>query len=170
MKKIFIILNIILILTLTGCSLGNNPTSKVEDLLSKYQMLDQDIKDEIEIVVTSEDLTEEQQNRYRKLLEKQYRNLTYEIKDEEEDGNKATITTQIEVLDYKKAITMTNSIYDNITNYSNEDYNDTKLDNLEAMKETVVYTIDFTLTKDIDGNWNLDSLDNDIIKKMQGMY
>jgi len=65
---------------------------------------------------------------------------------------------------------MTNSIYDNITNYSNEDYNDTKLDNLEAMKETVVYTIDFTLTKDIDGNWNLDSLDNDIIKKMQGMY
>jgi len=133
-------------------------------------MLDQDIKDEIEIVVTSEDLTEEQQNRYRKLLEKQYRNLTYEIKDEEEDGNKATITTQIEVLDYKKAITMTNSIYDNITNYSNEDYNDTKLDNLEAMKETVVYTIDFTLTKDIDGNWNLDSLDNDIIKKMQGMY
>ena len=46
MKKI--ISMFILLLLLVGCSLSNTPNSKVEELLSKYQMLDSDIKEGIE--------------------------------------------------------------------------------------------------------------------------
>ncbi len=169
MKKILIIL--VLTFSLFGCSsLGNSPTSKVEDLLTKYQMLDKDIKNEIEAVVDKEDLTDEQKDRYTKLLEKQYKNLSYEVKDEKEDGNLATITVEIEVLDYRKAIVETDSQYSIQTDYSTLEYNNTKLDNLEAIKDNIVYTIEFKVTKDEDGNWSLNQLSTDDLKKIQGMY
>ena len=80
MKKIISIF--IFLLLLVGCSLSNTPTAQVEDLLSKYQMLDNDIKAGIDDVVEGETLTTEQQDRYRKIIEKQYKNLMYEVKDE----------------------------------------------------------------------------------------
>ena len=155
---------------LVGCSLSNSPTSKVEDLLSKYQRLDSDIKDGINDVIETESLNNTQKERYRKLIEKQYKNLTYQIKDEKVDGNTAIITAEIEVMDYKKAVTDTNSKYQGLDNYTVEEYNDTKLDNLEKTKEKVTYTIDFEVTKDDSGNWKLSSLDNETIKKIQGMF
>ena len=42
MKKIVSLF--IFLLLLVGCSLSNSPTSKVEELLNKYQTLDSDIK------------------------------------------------------------------------------------------------------------------------------
>ena len=168
MRKI--ILMFIFLLLLVGCSLSNTPTAQVEDLLSKYQMLDDDIKDGIDDVVEGESLTIEQQNRYRKLIEKQYKNLSYEVKDEEIDGDIATITVEIEVMDYKKVVNETNDIYQGRGDYTVEEYNNTKLDNLENAKDKVTYTIDFEVIKDEDGNWKLSSLDSETIKKIQGMY
>ncbi len=168
MKKILTIF--LFMFLLVGCSLSNSPTSKVEDLLSKYQRLDSDIKDGINDVIETESLNNTQKERYRKLIEKQYKNLTYQIKDEKVDGNTAIITAEIEVMDYKKAVTDTNSKYQGLDNYTVEEYNDTKLDNLEKTKEKVTYTIDFEVTKDDSGNWKLSSLDNETIKKIQGMF
>lgn len=168
MKKIIYIFGFLLLLV--GCSLSNVPTSKVDDLFNKYQTLDSDITNGIDSVIESENLTDSQRERYRSLLEKQYRNLSYEIKDERIDGNNATITVQIEVLDYKKAINDTTSYYKDMENYTVEDYNDTKLTNLEHVKDKVTYTIDFELVKDKNNNWNLSSLSNETIKKIQGMY
>ncbi len=102
MKKILTIFMFLLVLV--GCSLSNSPTSQVEDLLNKYQKLDSDIKSGIEEVVNEENLTDNQKDRYRKLIEKQYKNLTYQVTDERVDGDKAVITTEIEVMDYKKAV------------------------------------------------------------------
>ena len=82
MKKI--ISMFIFLILLVGCSLSNTPTAQAEDLLSKYQMLDNDIKAGINDVVMGESLTQEQQERYRKIIEKQYKNLMYEIKDEDD--------------------------------------------------------------------------------------
>ena len=168
MKKIVIFF--ISAFLLVGCTLGNNPTSKVEELLGKYQRLENEIKDEIEVVLSSEDLTDIEKDRYRKLLEKQYKNLTYEIQNEREDGNKAIITTQIEVIDYKKAIRQTDTYYATNKNYTKEEYNNTKLINLENMKEKVVYTIEFSVTKDNNGVWSVDGLSDMEKKKIQGMY
>lgn len=168
MKKIMSIF--IFLLLLVGCSLSNTPTAQVEDLLSKYQMLDDDIRAGIDDVVQGETLTTQQQDRYRKLIEKQYKNLSYEVKDEEIDGDTAIITVEIEVMDYKKVVNETNDTYQGRNDYTVEEYNDTKLDNLEDAKEKVTYTIDFEVVKDDDGNWKLSSLDNETIKKIQGMY
>lgn len=168
MKKISIIF--VLLLLLVGCSLSNTPTSKVEDLLSKYQRLDNDIQSGIDDVINNENLNQSQKERYKKLIENQYKNLSYEIKNEKIDGSTAIITTEIEVLDYKKTINETNNTYANIDNYSVEQYNNTKLDNLEKIKDKVTYTIEFEVKKDKDDNWNLSSLSNETIKKIQGMY
>lgn len=168
MKKIISIF--IFLLLLVGCSLSNTPTAQVEDLLSKYQMLDSDIKTGIEDVIKQETLTEDQKERYRKIIEKQYKNLTYEVKDEQTDGDIAIIKTEIEVLDYKKSVNEINSMYQGRNDYTIEEYNNAKLDALEAVKDKVTYTIDFNVIKDEDGNWKLSSLNNEAIKKIQGMY
>ena len=168
MKKILSLF--IFLLLLVGCSLSNSPTSKVEDLLIKYQMLDKDIKDGIEEVVNEETLTSNQKERYRKIIEKQYKNLTYQVKEEKIDGDTSTITTEIEVIDYKKAINEAVSKYQGKTDYTIEEYNNTKLVALEKAKEKVKYTIEFEVKKDNNDNWKLSSLSNETIKKIQGMY
>ena len=145
MKKILGLFMFLLLLV--GCSLSNSPTSKVEDLLSKYQRLDSDIQSGIDSVIEDENLTEKQKDRYRKLIETQYKKLTYQIKDEKIDGDTATITTEIEVLDYKKAINETTDYYRDKEDYTVEEYNNTKLDNLEKIKDKVTYTIDFEVKK-----------------------
>ena len=80
MKKIISIF--IFLLLLVGCSLSNSPTSKVEDLLTKYQTLDKDIVNGINSIIEEENFTSIQKDRYKKIIEKQYKNLTYEIKNE----------------------------------------------------------------------------------------
>lgn len=168
MKKIVSLF--IFLLLLVGCSLSNSPTSKVEEFLNKYQTLDSDIKSGIDDILKEENLTDSQKERYRKVIEKQYRNLSYEIKNERIDGDTATITVEIEAMDYKKEVNDTNNYYQGIDNYTVEDYNNTKLDKLEKAKDKVKYTIDFEVKKDGNGNWKLSSLSNETIKKIQGMY
>lgn len=168
MRKIISIF--IFLILLVGCSLSNSPTSLVEELLSKYQRFDSDIESGISNVLDDENLTSTQKERYKKLLENQYRNLSYEIKDERIDGDVATISTEIKVINYKKAINDTYNYYQGKNDYTLEEYNDTKLDNLEKEKEKVTYTIDFDVKKDKDGNWKISSLSNEAIKKIQGMY
>lgn len=168
MKKILAVF--VFLVLLVGCSLANTPTSKVEELLTKYQTLDKDIKTGIDEVIDEEVLTSKQKDRYRSLIEKQYKGLTYQVKNERIDGDRATITTEIEVLDYKKAVNDAVSKYQNITDYTVEEYNNSKLDALEKIKDKVKYTIDFEVIKDKNGNWKLSSLSNETIKKIQGMY
>ena len=114
-----------------------------------------------------QNLTDTQVERYKKLLEDQYRNLTYEIKNEKIDGDHAIVTVQIEVIDYKKSIS--DLTYDS-TKYTKESYDDAKLDLLEKAKDKVTYTLELGVTKDKNNNWRLDSLSNADIKKIQGMY
>ena len=158
----------IFLLLLVGCSLSNTPTSKVEDLLNKYQRLDSDIEKGIDTVVGEESLTGVERDRYKKIIEKQYKNLTYQIKDETYNGDVCTVTTEIEVLDYKKIINEVNNNYQN-KNYTKEEYNNEKLDKLEKTKDKVKYTIDFKVKKE-NNNWTLEALDDDTIKKIQGTY
>ena len=168
MKKIIFVFAFLFLLV--GCSLSNSPTSRVEDFLTKYQTLDKDIMDGINNVVGEETLTPSQAERYRDLIEKQYKNLSYEVKDERYDGNNATITVEIEVLDYKKTINEVSVLFLQKDDYTVEEYNDAKLNALEDVNERILYTIDFDVNKDSNGNWRLASLSNDTIKKILGMY
>lgn len=147
--------------------MANTPTSKVEELFTKYQKVDGDISTSIGKVLKEQNLTNDHQSRYRKLLEKQYKNLNYEIKEELVDGNTATVLTEIEVTDYKKAIS---DLYFDSSVYTKDSYDEEKLNRLEGTKDKVKYTLELTLTKDNDDKWKLDALTNEQIKKIQGMY
>jgi len=166
MKKKILIL-VLPILLLIGCSMGNTPTSKVEDLFSKYQKLDKDIDNGINSILEEQNLSEAQKDRYRDILEKQYKNLVYQIKEEVIDGDNATVTAEIEVTDLKKSI---NDLVFDSNIYTKETFDEEKLNRLENAKDKVKYTLELGLTKDSDGNWNLDALTNEDIKKIQGMY
>lgn len=152
---------------LVGCTMGNSPTSRVEDLFTKYQKLDEDISMGIDNVVNQQDLTKDHKERYRKLLERQYNNLSYEIKDELIDGDNATVLVEIEVVDYKKAIS--DLTFDS-DSYTKESYDEEKLGRLEKAQDKVKYTLEVKVKKDNDGNWKVEALTPEQIKKIQGMY
>lgn len=168
MKKKIILFALPILLVLVACTMANTPTSKVEDLFTKYQTLDDDIDDGIESILDEQNLSNTRKDRYRKILENQYQNLTYQVKDEIIDGNTATVIVEIEVLDLKK--TISDLVYDSTIYETKEIYDEEKLNRLEAAKDKVKYTLDLTLTKDDDDEWTLDALSNEDIKKIQGMY
>ena len=166
MKNKIFLLGVIIFL-LVGCGMANTPTSIVESLFSKYQKVDDDIKKGIDSILDEQELTDTHRDRYRKLLEKQYQNLSYEIKEEKIDGDNAIVTVEIEVIDYHRAVadlTFDSSVY------SKESFDEEKLNRLESMNDKVTYTLELTLTKDTDGVWRLNALDNEQTKKIQGMY
>ena len=158
------------ILVLVGCSLGNTPTSKVEELLGKYQKNDEEIKLEIDEMLENENMTEKQMSRYKELILKQYQGLSYDVKEEEINGDLATVKVQIEVLDYRSAVSRVEDEYAGRTNYDDDEYTNKKLDYLEDVSDKVQYTIEFTCTKDSSGEWQLNNLTNVDIQKIQGMY
>ena len=166
MKKKLILFIAILFL-LVACSMSNTPTSKVEALFSKYQSLDTDISRGIDNILDEQNLTDENRLRYRNLLEKQYKNLSYEITDEKIDGNNATVTVTLDVLDYRSSIS--DLTFDS-TIYTKETFDNEKLNRLENTNNKVTYTLEFTLTKDEEGSWHLNALTNEQIRKIEGMY
>ena len=180
MKKILAFFTLFLVLA--GCSLSeidNTPTKKVEAFFNNYQTLDQDVLDDLDVVIAKEtNFTTEQKETYRDILKKHYQNLTYEIKGETVNGNKATVEVEIEVTDFYKV--MNNSEqdisdnYDDLlgegSNYDQSKYIDYRLSLLKNAKDTVKYTLNLTLTKNNDGDWVLDDLDDIEEQKILGMY
>lgn len=164
MKKIFLIVVIFSLSMLTGCSLGNTPTAQVEDFLSKYQMLDDDISVSYTNMTTDTNLSQDTKERYEDVIREQYRNLSYEVKEESIDGETATVTVQIEVIDYKKIISKYNK-----NDYEIEEYHNLILDDLEDGKEKITYTIEFMLTKGTDDKWQVNDLSPTDREKLLGI-
>ena len=166
-KKLLLFALPILFIILVGCEMANTPTSKVEDLFTKYQKLDTDIDNGIDNILEEQNLSESQKERYRKILENQYKNLTYQIKEETIDGDNATIIAEIEVTDLRKSVE--GLVFDS-TVYTKETFDEERLNRLEQAKDKVKYTLDLTLTKGSNDEWKLNALTNEQIKKIQGMY
>lgn len=162
MKKIYLL--IIPILFLVGCSIANTPTTIAEDYLTKHQMLDKSININYNKITTDTNLSQSIKDRYKDAIEKQYRDLSYEVKNEKIDGNTAKVTVQIKVKDYKQAFTK----YDK-NDYSLEDYHEQVLNTIETIKDKTTYTIDFILTKDNKGNWQLNAIPNEVEEKLLGI-
>lgn len=180
MKKFFTFLTVSLILT--GCSIGedmsNTPTKRVEEYLNNYQTLDSNVLAKLDAIVNNEEVFDEDQKiTYRDILKKHYQDLTYTIKEETVNGDKATVETEIEVTDYTKALKEAESY--RTTNESeflddNEEFNETKfnsyrLELIKDSKERVKYTIYFSLTKEND-EWVLDDLTESEEEKILGIY
>lgn len=185
MKRNLLILSSLFVISivLTGCSLGKNmsntPTKRVEEYLGNYQTLHSNVIEKIESVVGLETtFTDTQKETYKEALKKHYQDLTYEIKEETVNGDKATVEAEIEVNDYSKvlkeaeAYKQTNADEFKLTDGSFDEakYNDYKLDKIKDAKDRVKYTIYFSLTKNTDGKWELDDLTETEENKILGIY
>jgi len=111
------------------------------------------------------------------LNEKHYQNMTYKIKEEEIDGDKAEVTVEIKVTDFRYALQDAN-IYlnehpeefnDDKGNYDPSKYIDYRLQKLNETKDTVTYTIELQLTK-VDETWKVDTPDVETLDKINGIY
>ena len=177
MKKIFLLL-VIGVILLTGCNnLMNTPTKKVELLLSKYQKKDEEVLIQLgDTILMDTVLNKDQKDNYKSLMERQYSNLMYKIKDEVIDGKTAVVETEIEVYDYNKAIKDSEDyLLANQDEFmegkmvSTTKFNDYKIDNMQKMNDRVTYTINFTLSK-IDEEWVVDDLTETERLKIHGLY
>ena len=179
MKKIIALISLLFIFT--ACSLSdidNTPTKKVEALFNNYQTLDKLVLDDLDLIIAKENnYTSEQKDKYRDILKKHYQDLTYEIKDETVNGDKATVEVEIEVTDFHKAIEDSkkylkenrDEFLDSNNNYDESKYIDYELKKLKDTDETVKYTLSLTLTKK-DKEWVLDDLSDEDEEKILGMY
>lgn len=178
MKKIFLVLFLILVV---GCgNMMDTPTKKVETLLSKYQTEDKEVLDQLDKVVEEAGtLNDEQQKKYRDLMKRQYQNLSYKIKNETEDGDNATITVEIVVYDYGKAVSESENYLSNnreefLVDTENNvidsvKYMDYKINNMANTNDKVTYTINFNLVKE-DDEWKINDLDDTDRLKLHGLY
>lgn len=164
-KNVVLMIVIIIVCFLTGCDLGNTPTSRVEELLGNYQRLDQNIDISYLQLTDNQNLDQEMKNRYEKLIRKQYQNLSYEVKEEKIDGEQAVVTVQVEVMDYKSTFLKYQK-----NNYKEIEYDQLILDDLEKVKEKITYTIEFEVTKNSSDKWEVDSLSSVEKEKLLGIY
>lgn len=131
MKKILFVVSALLLFV--GCDgIMNSPTKRVEEFLNDYQTMDNEVLSQLDETVNNEELlTDEQKKDYKELMEKQYQNLTYTIKDETIDGNNATVEVEIEVYDYSTAMNEADDyLLNNNSEFVGEDGN---IDNAKFM-------------------------------------
>ncbi len=176
MKKIFVVL--ILFSLLVGCdSLNNTPTKRVEELLNKYQTLDKKLLNDLDLVMEENDYTEEQKVKYKDIMKKQYKDLVYVVKDEEINGDIATVKVEVEVYDYSNAINEANNFFmlnqntflDENGQVDKTKYVDYKINLMKDMKDRVKYTIEFVVRKK-DDKWVLDDISDADREKIHGIY
>lgn len=175
MKKILIFL--LFIFLISGCGKNaNSPTSEVQKLFSNYNSLSSDVLIQLDSVMESENLTDEQILKYKEVIKRQYEDLKYTINDEVISDDKAIVSVDIEVYDLNKIISDSDEY---LKNNKDEFYVDDKLDNnkfwdykLDKMfeaKDRIKYTIDFSLTK-LNNKWHLDELLETDRQKIHGLY
>lgn len=113
MKKILFVFLSLLVLLVTGC--GNDmatPTAKVEEFLGKYQSMDSDVLTQLDNVISNDNTMDDTQKKdYKSLMEKQYQNMSYKIKNEEINGDKASVLVELEVFDYAGSISESRDYY-----------------------------------------------------------
>ena len=178
MKKI--LLGILSIILLSGCGekMFNTPTKKVEMFFQNYQTLSKDVIEQLNKVVNEEEnFNADQRLSYKELMKKHYQELKYEIKDEKIDGDKATVTVEIEVTDYSKALKEADKY---LENNKSEFYDDKgvydafmfttyRIEELKKVKDKVKFTLNMNLSK-VDDEWQLDKISDIDEQKINGVY
>ena len=176
MKKILLLL--VSLILVTGCNdMMNTPTRRVEEYLGKYQILDSTVLTELDNVVDNSDYSDEYKEEYKELMIKQYQNLSYKIKNEQTNGDTATVIVELEVFDYNNALTEADDYIEEHPDEFLDDDKETseeKIDHyrINAMKEVTdkaSYTINFDLVKD-NKKWVLEKIDNEDLEKIHGLY
>ena len=178
MKKILVILCAILLFTGCGCSLmDTKPEAAIDTFFEKYRNHDNNIITQLSDTLKSEDMSPDQSKKYQELMERQYDQFAYVIKDINEEKDEATAEVEVTVLNYKSAIMQVEEelkntpekFNDEDNNFSTEKYINYKIEKMEEVTDTTTHTIEMYLTKE-NGMWKVNQLSNDDISKLHGLY
>lgn len=178
MKKILIVLCAALLFTGCSCSLNDSkPEEAIDTFFEKYRAKDEDVISQLEDTIENEDLNDDAKERYQELMEKQYDQFAYVIKDITEEGDEATASVELTVLNYRSAILEAEEelkanpeeFNDENGNFSEEKYMDYKIEKMQEVTDTTTHTIDLSLTKE-NGMWTVNQLSSDDISKLHGLY
>ena len=175
MKKKIGLLLILIMLFVSGCS--SSATDSVKKYLDNYKNLSPNVLADMKEVIAKENLNEENEKKYEDILKKQYTDLTYEIENEEYNGDEATISVKITVYNLyksqKDSLTYLaeneNEFKDSDGKYDANKFITYKLDKMKETNERVSYTIDFYVVNTSDG-WTVSSLSNSDLEKIHGIY
>jgi len=175
-KGIFIVVILVL---LTGCTnISNTPTKQVEGLFNKYQTLDQEVLNDLDKVIDENNyFSEETRQEYREIIKKQYKNLTYKIKEETVDADAAIVTVEINVVDFSRILASSvdyknnnlEEFLDENGQYQQSLYSKYVIEQMKDAKERIKYTLDIKLSK-IDDEWRIDGIDSETEDKILGIY
>ena len=144
MKKIFVFLTCIMtVLILSGCSMNNTPTKRVESFLDNYTSGNDTVLNQLKEMVDSDAMMNDaQRTTYSDIMKRQYKDMTYDIKDEVINGNDATVTVEIEVYDYYKSNQDSQNYYNSNPDEFKEDTNNDSEGLVEKAKEGVENAVD----------------------------
>ena len=123
------------------------------------------------------DLTDDQKKDYKNLIERQYQNISYKIKDENTSGENATVTVEVETFDYRSALNKSEEYYENNKKKFQKDdgkidqkkYWDYKISEMKKTEDKIKNEIIFTLHKEND-KWILDDISDSDRQKLHGLY
>lgn len=175
MKRLLLLL--IVLFTLVGCDISNTPKSKVGAYLDNYTSLSEDVMKDLEIKLLNEDLNNENREKYKNVLMREYQNLKYYIKDESIDGDKATVLVKVTVYDLYKTEKETldymgsysEEFIDSDGLFDNDLFNKYRLDQMLKQNDTVSYELNIDLKK-VNDEWVVIDLDRDSLEKIHGLY
>lgn len=198
MKKKILFLSSLVIFSLfiVGCGMKDmdSPTSVVEGFLGKYQSMDSSVLSQLDSIISSDtSMNDDQKKDYKALMERQYQNLSYKIKDEEIDGDVATVDVEVEVFDYASSINTSREYFkDHQDEFKSDDswngdlenengevvggviddlsvFIDFKIKELMDVTDKTKYDITFYLSKK-DDKWVLDDLNDSDREKIHGLF
>ncbi len=176
MKKIIIFL--VTLSMVVGCACQTDKASDaVKEYLTKYNNQDEKVLTGLEDIIEEEKLTETQGEKYKEVMMKQYKDLSYKITNETYNGDEATVTAKITVYDLynaqKEAEEYQNNnrreFIDEDGNYDKDKFLDYKLEEMKKTTKTIEYTIDFSVVKK-EGKWTLENISTEILEKIHGIY
>lgn len=173
MKKLLIILVTIF---LCGC-VAFKARDAVINYLDKYINNDAAILEKLDELVQKEKMNELSSVKYKEVMKRQYRDLKYEILEEEYNGDEAMVKTNINVYNYlfaqKNALeykeSHKNEFLDENNVYDSKKFLDYKLDEMQKTNERIDYVIDFKVVKK-DNKWILENISTDVLEKIHGIY
>ena len=198
MKKRILFLSSLVIFSLfiVGCGMKDmdSPTSVVEGFLGKYQSMDSSVLSQLDSIISNDtSMNDDQKKDYKALMERQYQNLSYKIKDEEIDGDVATVDVEVEVFDYASSINTSREYFkDHQDEFKSDDswngdlenengevvggviddlavFIDFKIKELMDVTDKTKYDITFYLSKK-DDKWVLDDLNDSDREKIHGLF
>ena len=161
----------------TGRVSSSSPKGLIKEYFEKYHKEDKSITSKI-IYPFSDKLNSYQEQRYKELIKKQYRNLGYKIIDEYVGDVDSNYTIQVTVVDLKDTYEKANSyvtahkdkFLDSSGNMDDKKVIDYKLEQLEKAVETMDYSITINLYKNNKNQWIMADLSSSDLEKINGTF